>query len=137
MRNAETRRATSRAPLARAKIVFYGFIMNAPRLNWNSNHATACWQVVWDAFHSSLPGDSPLVEALARLRAAFAEEHVPAGAFLDHVVPLSFSTTNQRELAERVLVKTIGRAETGMRLNRFHGLVIEVMAAADKAVAAT
>lgn len=110
--------------------------MNAPRLSWTGNHATARWQVAWDAYHSSLPGDSPLLESLARLRAACAEERVPAEAFLDHVVPLSFTTPNHRELAERVLVKTIGRAETGMRLNRFHGVVIEIMAAADKLVPA-
>ncbi|MBM4067850.1 MAG: hypothetical protein FJ271_02730 [Planctomycetes bacterium] len=102
-------------------------------MTWTDHHACSCWQLVRDAYHAPA-AESPLTEPLARLRAAFAEEHVAAEVFLDHVVPLSFSTANQRELAERALVKTIGRAETGMRLNRFHGLVIDIMAAADKAV---
>lgn len=99
-------------------------------LIWKYSRPASCFHAAWALFHKLAPSDARLAEALAdpvaRLGQACDEEHVPARVFVNHLVPLSIGTLNLRELAERALIKTIGRGETGIRLNRFHNSLVEI-----------
>jgi len=74
--------------------------------------------------------DAGLAASLAapveRLQSALNHEHIAGDAFWSHVLPLSASVTNPKEVAQVALIKTIGRVEMPARLERFHRALADV-----------
>jgi hypothetical protein len=92
-------------------------------LRWLAKSSVACFHAALALFQRQTLIDPALSAALERpserLRAALVEERVPAQEFWNHLIPLAAGNVSVQELAELTLRKTIGQAETALRLRRF------------------
>jgi hypothetical protein len=99
-------------------------------INWLPGVTAGCFYTAELLLRDRPPADPALAAALAgparRLQKALEEEWVPPVTFWHHLVPLAAGIGCAHELAEVVLVKTLGRSGSESRLGRFSGLLHEL-----------
>jgi hypothetical protein len=102
----------------------------AIQLNWQTSAAVSCFAAARVLMAGRTLVDSGLAASLAapveRLQSALNDEHISGEAFWSHVLPLSASVTNLKEVAQVALIKTIGRTEMPARLEHFRRALADV-----------
>jgi hypothetical protein len=113
--------------------------MNPPiALHWLPGITAGCFYTTELLLRDRPPADPALAAALAeparRLHETLRAERVPLPTFWRHLVPLAAAIDSAHELAEVVLIKTIGRMQAEPRVGRFCGLLHDLEIAYTKAL---
>jgi hypothetical protein len=107
-------------------------------LRWVASERMSCLHAAEALWQGQELADTRLADVLAapveKLRATLWEESVPGDVFFSHLCPVADAAGALSEVAEVVLIKTIGRTEAGLRVHRFRRVLNELNNAFGKAV---